>query len=174
MKMGTLPKTNQRGRISWGFAFLPSLFLSLSIPLPSLTAAASPLPAIEPGRLEQRLQPLPQPGSKPATPAREPLKVQPSEADGKIRFTLRDIRLDGNETLSSAHFEELWRDRIGREVSLAEIREIARQITARYRAEGYILSQAVVPVQKIEEGSVAIAVIEGFVSQVNPEEGKEH
>ena len=51
---------------------------------------------------------------------------------------------------------------------------IANRITARYRNDGYILSQAVVPRQDLRDGTLHIRVVEGFVNRVTVEgDGKD-
>lgn len=74
--------------------------------------------------------------------------------------------LAGNTALSHAELEPLWRDRLGREVSLAELWSIAAEITARYRNAGYILSRAIVPAQEIEDGRVRLEIVEGYIDNV--------
>src|SRR5262249_23647643 len=54
------------------------------------------------------------------------------------------------------------------EIALAELFRLAEAISVRYRADGYILSRAVVPAQCI--GTVArIVVVEGYVAKVDVE-----
>ena len=55
---------------------------------------------------------------------------------------------------------------IGKEVALAELEEIAALITARYRNDGYILTQVVVPSQTIKNGIVHLRVIEGYIDKI--------
>jgi len=82
-----------------------------------------------------------------------------------IRFALSAIEISGATVYRAAELEPLYRDVLGREVSLAQIFAVAEAITLRYRRDGYILSQAVVPAQEIREGRVRLAVVEGFIAR---------
>ncbi len=84
----------------------------------------------------------------------------------RIRFALTGINVDGSTIYSDAELLPLYRDFLGSEVTLSQVFQIAGRITVKYRADGYILSIAVVPAQKIKAGVVTIEVIEGFVSGV--------
>ena len=62
----------------------------------------------------------------------------------------------------------LYADMLGREISLAAVYDLARRITAKYGAAGYVLSRAIVPPQNLgPRGAVVrIQVVEGYVDQV--------
>jgi len=54
-----------------------------------------------------------------------------------------------------------------RRISVADIYTLANQITAKYGADGYTLSRALVPEQQIDQGGIIrIQVIEGFIEDV--------
>ncbi len=124
---------------------------------------------VEPGRLQQRFE-------TPRTPraTQEPLlpdgeqKLPPEEA-GKIRFPLRAIALRGNTVFSEADLSGLYQSYLGKEVSLADIYEIAGAITARYRNAGYVLARATPPAQRVENGAVQIVIFEGRIGKVSIE-----
>lgn len=84
----------------------------------------------------------------------------------RIRFALTGVNIDGSTIYSSAELLPLYKDFLGTEVTLSQIFQIAGRITVKYRADGYILTIAVVPAQQIKAGVVVIEVIEGFVSGV--------
>ncbi len=65
-----------------------------------------------------------------------------------------------------SHLADIYRQRIGTEVSLADVYGIADEIQRFYRKDGYFLARAIVPEQKVEEGRVRIQVFEGFISDV--------
>src|SRR6185437_15638012 len=52
------------------------------------------------------------------------------------------------------------------QIALTDLFKLADAITAKYRADGYILSRAVVPAQHIGK-TAKIAAVEGFVSAVH-------
>ena len=53
-----------------------------------------------------------------------------------------------------------------KEVSLLDIYKVRDAITAKYRAAGYVLSQAIIPPQQISDGIVRIQVVEGYIGKV--------
>ena len=57
---------------------------------------------------------------------------------------------------------------LNRQVTLEVVYDIAKRITAKYGADGYVLSRAIVPPQELTPGgaTIRIQVIEGYVSRV--------
>jgi hemolysin activation/secretion protein len=103
-------------------------------------------------------------------PLATPQSAPPSEAVPEnaetITFTLRGIDLKGVSVYRPRELEGLWRNDIGKTVSLKRVYDIAAAITARYRADGYFLSRAYIPAQEIGNGTVRIAIVEGYIQQV--------
>jgi hemolysin activation/secretion protein len=81
-------------------------------------------------------------------------------------FVLGDLRVEGVTAYSAGDLQPFYRDLIGSRVSLDQLFGVAREIEAKYRADGYILTRAIVPAQTIEAGVFRIDVVEGFVSDV--------
>lgn len=81
-------------------------------------------------------------------------------------FRLNKIELSGNTAFSERELLSLVQDKIGKVVSLSAIRDITQTITRYYRQKGYILSQAILPPQDVENGAVSIKIIEGYISEV--------
>jgi hemolysin activation/secretion protein len=120
----------------------------------------------EPGRIQRQLQPKPGPPPSPEITAPQlPQAVPPAEA-AKIHFTLRAIVIDGSTVYTPDQLQPLYANLIGKEVSLLAIYRIADTITVKYRSDGYILSRAVVPAQRVVDGKVHIRVVEGFIDKV--------
>ncbi len=84
----------------------------------------------------------------------------------EIRFQLNNLEIDGVGIYSAEDIDYLYREKLGTTISLADIYTIASDLTNKYRNEGYILTQVVVPPQEIENGLVKLRVIEGFVDQI--------
>ncbi|MCT8174985.1 ShlB/FhaC/HecB family hemolysin secretion/activation protein [Variovorax sp. CY25R-8] len=82
-------------------------------------------------------------------------------------FKLNDLRLNGVKALSNEELQSITTPYIGRDVTLADLEELAKAITARYKERGYFLAQAVVPVQTVRDGIVEISVIEGRLGRVD-------
>jgi hemolysin activation/secretion protein len=121
----------------------------------------------EPSRIQERLPPQPSapPVSPPLTIEREE-QAQPAGAES-VTFRLTGIVLTGNQAFGESELLPLWRDRLGKEISLADVYAIAEAITVKYRNAGYILARAVVPPQRIEAGVVRIRVVEGYIDKVS-------
>jgi hemolysin activation/secretion protein len=148
-----------------GFLFAGTALASSLVFLAAANAQTVP-GAVDPGRIEKRFeQPrIPQSVIEPAVPEGEE-QLPPEEAE-KIRFTLTAVTLDGATTFPEAEIGALWADRLGKEVSLADMYALVDEITAYYRNKGYILSRAIVPPQRINGGIIRIRVVEGHVNDV--------
>jgi len=133
--------------------------------------AATPLPgSAEPGRIEKQFQKIAPPKStlEPIVPAAPSGRLAPAEA-AKIRFTLSSLQIEGSTVYKDADFQPLYQQYLGKEISVAELYEIADAITVKYRNDGYILSRAIVPEQTIHAGIAHITIVEGFVDKVRIE-----
>jgi len=119
-----------------------------------------------PQRFEERFkkQEFPQSQRVPVKP--DSLKPVFPAAMRKVNFLLQRMVIKGSTIYGKRKFSRLFRKYLHRRINLEEIYIIAQQITNMYRNDGYILSKAVVPPQKIEGGVVQINVIEGFVDRV--------
>jgi len=136
--------------------------------------AASPealaqIPSSElPGRERERFQlpsaPLAQPGGTPIT---LPGAVAPPGAD-KMTLVLRGVRTVGGTIYRSGELAALYGDLVGRQITLSAVYDIAARITAKYGADGYVLSRAIIPPQELTPGgaTVTIQIVEGYVDRV--------
>ena len=114
---------------------------------------------------------LPQVGGD-VTVAKMQAQGAPAGAEN-IRFVLNGIRLEGNSSLSESQVRNVYSDRLGQEITLAELYEIAAGITTAYRNRGFVLSQVVIPPQTIEGGNPRLQVVEGYIDRIQiqaPEE----
>lgn len=123
-------------------------------------------PAAEPGRLQQQLQPPAQPGAPPtlAIPSVPTTKPPPNAAN--IHLQVQVIVIDGSTVYSLAELQALTAPYTDRSISVADLFQLADEITAKYRSDGYVLSRAVVPAQNLSTSAalVRITVVEGFIS----------
>ncbi|MGN6516856.1 MAG: ShlB/FhaC/HecB family hemolysin secretion/activation protein [Rhizomicrobium sp.] len=123
--------------------------------------------AVQPGHD----RPLPQPEAPPAhafdfsveAPHRSPV---PRAVD-EIKFKLVDIHIVGAKTLPASQFRPLYQGMIGKEISLANIFDVADGIEKQYRDAGYLLVRAYVPPQHVSDGIFTINVVEGFVENTS-------
>lgn len=109
--------------------------------------AATPLPSVS-GKVTTE-------GSVTAPPGAE-----------KVMLTLQAVTIEGQTVYDDATLSTLYNKMIGTQISLADVFGIADRLTAKYRNDGYILTQVVVPPQTIEGGNVRLRVVEGYVEQV--------
>ncbi|MGZ9097459.1 MAG: ShlB/FhaC/HecB family hemolysin secretion/activation protein [Micavibrio sp.] len=121
-----------------------------------------------PGRVEEQTRLPDAPIS-----ALPPVEVRQPEAQGapagaeNITFTLNALQIDGVTAYTNAALQKVYADKIGQTISLADLYGIAAQLTNKYRNDGYILTQVVVPPQTIEGGTAKLQVVEGYIYSVN-------
>ncbi|MEJ2327058.1 MAG: POTRA domain-containing protein [Chromatiaceae bacterium] len=100
--------------------------------------------------------------------APETHEIKPVVAgEGEQGFVLNDITIEGNSAVPTDELRPIWSELIGKEVTVANLADVASRIGAAYRARGYFLSQAVLPAQTVSRGVVRIVVVEGFVDVVS-------
>ncbi len=107
------------------------------------------------------------PRSLPAVHAaqEEPSSLGPQAS--QIKFKLTKIILEGNHVYSNQQLFAVYKDKINKVISVAELQGIVQSITNYYRNNGYILTRAVLPPQHVDNGVVTIQVIEGYIDRVN-------
>lgn len=89
----------------------------------------------------------------------------PRDAEN-ITFILGGMKVDGNSVYTAEEIAPLYAGKIGQTVSLADVYSVANQLTLKYRNDGYILTQVVVPPQTIEGGVARLQVVEGYINKV--------
>ena len=152
-------------------AFTSALVLSLAAPL-AVRAQQPPQP--EPsGQVEKSLRPSKEPFLvQEAAPPVITLPQRPdtrSPEDAKVKFMVHSLLITGNKVFRSA---ELYRLLPGgsakqtREMTLAELKDVAAKITNHYRENGYGLAFAYVPAQEVLAGVVELVVMEGKIDKV--------
>ena len=139
--------------------------------LAALAAAALVAAAAPAARAQSPADFLPGPqreGRAPDVEAPEapPAALQPASPGAGPGFVLRGVAVNGATAIPQAELTPLWAELIGTEVSLATLESLAAAVGAEYRARGYVLSQAALPPQTVEDGVIVIEVIEGFVDRV--------
>lgn len=142
----------------------------LAIGTASAQAPAQPVPGtVQPGQIERQFQAPPEPRAQtPAVEVPSPQQGRPPEAE-KVRFTLKSLFVDGVTVYPDEALRATYEPYLNREIALGNLYGIADALTAKYRNDGYILSQVVVPAQAIEDGAVRLQAVEGFVDQVRLE-----
>lgn len=146
-----------------------ALTTSALVMLPML-ANAAPLTipgAARPENIQRQLQ---MPAERPDVSNDQIVTVEQQEGGrelkGNVAITLRSVRFEGAKNLNPNELGRFYQDKLGKNVTLNELNRIAANITSYYRNQGFILTRAVVPPQRIDNGQVTIRVVEGFVSDV--------
>ena len=123
-------------------------------------------PGLEPGQVERELRQLHAPERVPedlAPPA--PEQAAPPQSAG-LKFVLRHVHIEGASVYPEADLAQPFAALLGHELTVVQVFQIANQLTARYRRDGYILSQVLVPAQNITDGELRLVAVEGFVDAV--------
>ncbi|KAI5916451.1 ShlB/FhaC/HecB family hemolysin secretion/activation protein [Thauera sp. 2A1] len=132
---------------------------------PTIAAAQTSAPG-QPGLIQRQFQAPAEPRAQPGQ-FRVPISPQvvPPNAD-QVRFTLSHFEIEGMSVYRQDDMRSYFDPSLDREVSLADIYAIAAALTARYRNDGYILSQVLVPAQIVEDGRLKLQAVEGYVARV--------
>ncbi|MGG7565621.1 ShlB/FhaC/HecB family hemolysin secretion/activation protein [Rhodovulum sp. DZ06] len=104
-------------------------------------------------------------------PPRIPLTSQtPPAGASEIRFVLTALELSGGTVYAPGALAPYYQDRIGQEIRLDALYEIAAELQARYRADGYLFNRVIVPAQSIEGGRARLEMLEAVLEEVTVEE----
>lgn len=82
-----------------------------------------------------------------------------------IRFHVNEFRFTQSAILSNSEIESIVGPYTGREISLADLRQMMNAINILYREKGVVTAQAVLPPQDLSAGNIEIRLIEGRVGQ---------
>jgi hemolysin activation/secretion protein len=83
-----------------------------------------------------------------------------------VKFVLKQLFIKGTTIYDKKALKPLYSNYLKKELVLKDIYEIAQKITNMYRNDGYILSKAIVPPQKIKNGVVFLTIIEGYIDKI--------
>jgi hemolysin activation/secretion protein len=84
----------------------------------------------------------------------------------KVKFKLTRLAIQGATVYRNKQFFHLYKNFLGKQISLYHVYQIADAITKKYRNAGYILTKAIVPPQEINDGVVRLDIMEGFIDKV--------
>jgi hemolysin activation/secretion protein len=150
-----------------GFACL-ALGLAAT-PLFAQNLVQIPTPA-EP-RLGPRPIPVPQADLELTIPAQP--RAPERRAVDELRFEVRAISVEGGTVYPAETLAEDYGELIGRTVGLSAVVEAAEKIEARYRADGFVLTRAFVPPQRVGDGTFRIQIVEGYLGRITFDGGSE-
>ncbi|MFD1787104.1 ShlB/FhaC/HecB family hemolysin secretion/activation protein [Sphingomonas floccifaciens] len=133
---------------------------------PGRAVAQTVPPTLDPNRADENLAPPPEvPTARAPLIGAAPEQTAPENA-ASLRFTLRELRVEGASAIPTGTLLKAWKHRPGDEISVADVFAFANAITRIYGRAGYALSFGVVPQQQIDSGVVTVKVVEGFVDKI--------
>ncbi len=128
------------------------------------TASAQAMAPI-PGQLSQV---PPAPTQAPAIPD---IRLQPQAPDIQLgpvgaSVAVQTLRIRGETRFSESALVQATGFTAGQTLTLADLRQMARRIRDFYSARGFIVAQAYLPAQEIDNGVVTIVVVEGRYGEI--------
>ncbi len=158
---------------------LAALVLVTLAPLPAtVRAATAPVlaPGIDPGLINESLRRQFEP-DRPALPPQANVSVDatpPTESvtpGSTVRFALKAIHFDQSHYFGPDTLAALARPLEGREVGIDELQALVSRINALYTARGLATARAVLAPQAVEDGTVAIRLVEGRLGAITVKGG---
>ena len=138
-----------------------------------LLAAALPCRALaqtppDAGRLLEETRPPPRPALPPLTPPKlidAPVRPAVTMPEG-MTVMVSGFRISGAVSFPAEQLAALVQPWAGRRLDIAGLNEAAGAITRHYQAAGQLLSYAYLPAQRVADGVIEIAVLEGRLGAV--------
>ena len=94
----------------------------------------------------------------------EPFTAKPLE--GEQAVLIKKIEVTGAGLFDAAQVETVTAKYVNKELTLKQMQAVCDEITALYRAKGYLTSRAYLAPQTIKEGVLSITIIEGKIGDV--------
>jgi hemolysin activation/secretion protein len=118
-----------------------------------LLETVKPVPALPPKPIGELIQGAP--------------VIRPAlAADSGLRVHLTAVRFSGVTVIPLPLLQNLVKPYVGRELSFADLDELAGRVTKLYRDRGYFIARAYLPQQELRDGNVEILVLEGHIGKV--------
>jgi hemolysin activation/secretion protein len=128
-------------------------------------------PGTQPGQIERQFQRPPEPSAKQGTITIPEAGQKPPQNADSVKVVLSRLTVEGVTAYRPDALRALYASLLEKEVTLAEIYRVVEGLTAKYRNDGYILSQVFVPAQTVEGGAVRLQAVEGYIANVRVEGG---
>lgn len=105
------------------------------------------------------------------------IPAQPRAPDRRavdeLRFTVERVVVEGSTAYSPETLARITQALVGQAVGLSAIAAVAEAIEDRYRADGFVLTRAFVPPQRVGDGTFRIQVVEGYLDDIIFDGGSE-
>src|SRR6185295_14725739 len=135
----------------------------------AIAAVAQIIPPSElPGRERERFTTYPAAPTAPGAPLLGLPSAQPTPSASNVQIIIRDVHITGVTVYRPEELAQLYGEFIGHGVPLAAVYEIAKRITDKYGADGFVLSRALIQSQTIDPAGTVLRlhVVEGYVDKV--------
>ena len=145
----------------------PALPLALFFLLAAATPAHAQTPPTSGQLLEETRRPAP-PALPSQTPPRlieAPVRPTLNLPDG-VSVTVSDFRIVGATSYPASTLAELVKPWVGKRLDLRGLNEAAGALTRYYQSNGHLLSYAYLPAQRVADGVIELAVLEGKLEGV--------
>ncbi len=93
-------------------------------------------------------------------------KTTAKKAVDELEFEIYTIEVIGNTALDPDILKVQFDKYIGVKTSLFDLNQGIEELNEKYRKLGYFLTKAVIPSQKITNGTLKIQIIEGYIQQI--------
>lgn len=152
----------------WKYVLAGALACLVVMPTVAAAQVEDQTGIADPGRLQDRLidEVTPTPQISPRVQVQETQLLGVPPGAENINLTLRSVTFDGVSVYSQSTLERLYADKLGQVITLADVYGIANDVVLKYRNDGYVLAQVVIPPQTIDDGNVRIQVVEGFIDNI--------
>lgn len=149
--------------------FAASLYFLAAITASSPATAQQANPGYDPRQLEKRFEDQQTNQMQRARPRlpRSPFARPEGKADTEPMFVLRHVVITGAVAIPRDRLATAYQPYLGKKVSQADLANMASAVSDIYRATGFHLSRAIVPVQDIKNDTLRLQVIEGSITEVS-------
>jgi hemolysin activation/secretion protein len=123
---------------------------------PTIPNIGDALREVEPPKIQREKPELPKLQDDNATQT-------PKEFEGGKKVFIKSFHITGATHMSNDELKEIVAPYEDRELSFADIQEVASEITKAYREKGYFVARAYIPIQDVltQRGSLKLSIIEG-------------
>lgn len=160
-------RNNVRTRATLFHKVLCGLSLSAMLVYPAATFSA-PLPPTDAGQVLRDSQ-----QTERSLPPRQSVQIethqqikQPMSEQQSFKVLVKSYRITGQELFSQDQLLPLLAAFANREVTFNELQQAAESITQYFRSQGYLMAQAYIPAQEIDNAEVEINVLVGHYGDI--------
>lgn len=122
--------------------------------------------SIQPGQIEKQLKVAPMPKAEPSAIQVIPEQPIPAPEEGAVSFELKEVVFSGATVYPEADLKAFFSDLVGKTVTLKQLRAAANNAATKYRNDGYVLAQVLIPKQTLKDGLVRLDIVEGSIDEV--------